>query len=69
LGKGSLQLDQLRSAPWSPICASVDNEERLTAAAMLMKVDHVSVLVGQNDVGKTFTHVRTEFISIDLGNW
>jgi hypothetical protein len=46
IGEGSLQLDQLRATPWSPVGASVKDDQRFSAGPMAVEVDTAARLIG-----------------------
>jgi hypothetical protein len=69
LCRGALQLDQLRSAPGSPVGAAVDYHQALPASSLFMQVDRVPVLIGQNEVREPYPQRRTDQIEINLGQW
>lgn len=66
-GKGTLQLDQLRLAPRSPVCASDEGDQCSPTIAMLMKVQRPSMLVGEAHVGEVAAHFGADVFEVDVG--
>ena len=62
----SLQLNELRFAVWSPARAAVEDDCCAAVSAMLMKVDHVPVLVRKNNVRKARTDGRPHPFKISV---
>jgi len=65
---GSLQLDQLRSAPWSPIGAAMDDEQCSSPGSMLVKIDWIARLIRQHNIGEPLAHDWAKRVGIDFGN-
>ena len=66
LRRRSLQLDQLRPAPGSPIGAAMDDHQPSPVGPAGVQVDQVVVLIGQRQVREPLPHPRTHDIEVDF---
>jgi hypothetical protein len=62
--KAALQLNELRFAEWSPPRAAVEYYQGTTARACGMKIDDLTVLVRQRDIGEAAFFFRTDSLKI-----
>ena len=65
VGETVLQPNELRAAEGSPVGATVEDDQPLTAIPVFVEIDWVAALIRQFNIRKSLAHLRADLVEIE----